>query len=114
MEKEKQIKEMTNLIKSTRARCSGECDMDISCNECDARQLFNAGYGNVKQAVKEFAEKLKGLCDKKRKLFEKLYDKCAPRQAQLANSFIERRNEWIEMKQKIDNFITELYGADEL
>lgn len=78
-----------------------------------AESLVNAGIGDKEQAVKEFAEKLKGLCDEKRKLFDKLYDNCAAGQAQLACSFIERRNEWIEMKQKIDNLITELYGADD-
>lgn len=36
--------------------CGNECECD---NKVIAEKLISAGYGNVKQAVKEFAEKVK-------------------------------------------------------
>lgn len=49
MDKEKEIKKIAGLI-----------DDDIS-PELKADRLLDAGYGNVRQAVKEFAEKLKEM-----------------------------------------------------
>lgn len=57
-------------------------------NSSIAKVLINKGYGNVKQAVKEFAEKLK----------EKM-------ELNGYRSLLHNRI--------IDNLITELYGADE-
>lgn len=65
MDKEKEVEEFSNaLAKSNRAvyvrgdifRC-GRCRLPTY--EERAERLIKEGYGNVKQAVKEFAEKLK-------------------------------------------------------
>lgn len=58
MNSEKEIEKMG------KAMCeefrSDHCGNDCECaNEFIAEKLINAGYGNIKQAVKEFAEKLK-------------------------------------------------------
>ena len=52
MEKEKQIEE----IKQTMVR---SCNVNRLYFEQMAEDLYNAGYGDTKQAVKEFAERLK-------------------------------------------------------
>lgn len=69
-----------------------------------AIKLVNAGYGNVKQAVKEFAERLKkeiieggGTC----------LDEYDIGKQDGYNSACEHH------RQAIDDLITELYGADE-
>lgn len=59
MDKEKEIEEMA------KAMCKGcsmiECKPDEHCYVYPpAERAVNAGYGNIKQAVKEFAEK---FCD---------------------------------------------------
>lgn len=51
MEKEKQIEEMIKTM-------TGFC-IPTSDDEIRAKLLYAAGYGNVKEAVKEFAKKLK-------------------------------------------------------
>lgn len=57
MDKEKEIEEMSTTI------ISNADENLISCSLFTAQKisewLVNAGYGNVNQAVKEFAEKLK-------------------------------------------------------
>lgn len=53
MEKEKQIKEMAKTM-------TGFC-IPTSDDEIRAKLLYAAGYGNVKEAVKEFAERVKGI-----------------------------------------------------
>lgn len=57
MEKEEQIKE----IKQTMVR---SCNVNRLYFEQMAEDLYNAGYGDTKQAVKEFAEKLKEKVEK--------------------------------------------------
>lgn len=102
MDKQKEIERIAKLL---------PLYTPINCNNSKVAEAFvNAGYGDVKQAVREFAERLKELCNEKRKLFEALYDNCAPLQAELAREFIEKRNEWIEMKQKIDELVKEVCG----
>lgn len=59
MEKEKQIEEMIKITDSHNCP-KGQCfKFGYSCNRCKIETLVNAGYGNVKQAVKEFAERVK-------------------------------------------------------
>ena len=72
---------------------------DLGYGECGifdsmAKDLINAGYGNVKQAVKEFGEKLK-------KQFLKHYP----------TMFTDAIYQCTDSE--LENFITELYGADE-
>ncbi|MDE6965505.1 MAG: hypothetical protein K2O94_00850 [Clostridiales bacterium] len=88
MNKKKEIEEMG------KAMCekfrSDHCGNDCECaNEFIAEKLINAGYGNVKQAVKEFGEKLK----------KEFTNYCELPIKQSCNI--------------VDNLITELYGADE-
>lgn len=95
MNKEEKIEEMAMTIS---AKKSNLCE--VVCGKCKplykegcydynlAKYLVNAGYGNVKQAVKEFAEKLKA-------------------------SFYNLEYSAIAIDNKIDDLITELYGADE-
>lgn len=59
MEKEKQIEEMIKITDSHNCP-KGQCfKFGYSCNRCKIETLVNAGYGNVKEAVKEFAERIK-------------------------------------------------------
>ena len=59
MEKEKQIEEMIKITDSHNCP-KGQCfTFGYSCNRCKIETLVNAGYGNVKEAVKEFAERVK-------------------------------------------------------
>lgn len=73
---------------------SDHCGNDCECaNEFIAEKLINAGYGNVKQAVKEFAEKLKS--NSKR----------------FGN--IDSDNYYVWFESELDKLFNELYGADE-
>lgn len=99
MNKEEKIEEMAMTIS---AKKSNLCE--VVCGKCKplykegcydynlAKYLVNAGYGNVKQAVKEFAEKLKAELWK------------------LDGSWQYIDGE--ELCETVDNLITELYGAD--
>ena len=71
MNKEKQIEEMAKLIDGSECPSEKCPKMDKeqvkafgACNIHRAQILYNAGYGNVKEAVKEFAEKLKEKVEK--------------------------------------------------
>lgn len=106
MDKEKEIERIATIIACS--ICGG--DRNSSCEDiCDvlkkarkkATILVNAGYGNVKQAVKEFASELKervcgGVYED-----EDLYVK---------NKWYTQKEFVIEI---IDNLITELYGASD-
>ena len=66
MNKEKQIEEMAKFIDGSECPSEKCPKMDKeqvkafgACNIHRAQILYNAGYGNVKQAVKEFAERVK-------------------------------------------------------
>lgn len=72
--------------------------------------LKKQGYGDTKQAVREFGEKLKKLCDEKCKLLEELYDKATPKQMKLACNFLDRRFEWGTMKSAINKLLAEGTG----
>lgn len=52
MEKEKQIEEMIKAM---------SVYIPTPDDEIRAKLLYAAGYGNVKEAVKEFAERVKGI-----------------------------------------------------
>ena len=57
MEKEKQIEEMIKITDSHNCP-KGQCfKFGYSCNRCKIETLVNAGYGNVKEAVKEALQK---------------------------------------------------------
>lgn len=62
MDKEKEIEEIAKVICPNIWTCEvctikhGRCT-----NKLLSERIINAGYGNIKQAVKEFAEKLKSL-----------------------------------------------------
>lgn len=63
MDKEKEIEEMVKVLEKANEPIEyddNECCMFAYPTQKDiAEELYNAGYGNVKQAVKEFAEELK-------------------------------------------------------
>lgn len=70
-EKQKQIEEMANWLEKARTdtlhSCIADCEIcgnkykNNDMNRCltmnEAECLYNAGYGDTKQAVREFAEK---------------------------------------------------------
>lgn len=82
MNKEKEIEEMAKEL-----NCATN-ESFVSCRKIARILVEKRGYGNIKQAVKEFAEKLKEQME---------LNGC---RSQLHNRII-------------DNLITELYGADE-
>lgn len=66
MTEQEQIEEMAKLIDGSECPSEKCPKMDKeqvkafgACNIHRAQILYNAGYGNVKQAVKEFAERVK-------------------------------------------------------
>lgn len=67
MEKEKQIEEMIKTM-------TGFC-IPTSDDEIRAKLLYAAGYGNVKEAVKEFAERVKGIFSGNAEERQKGYEK---------------------------------------
>lgn len=91
MNKKKEIEEMTEAV-----MCAMEYreKTDTPNFELIAQNLINTGYGNVKQAVKEFAEK-----------FKKEFLKNFP------TLFTDAIYQCTDSE--LDNLITELYGADE-
>lgn len=118
MNKEKEIEEMG------KAMCekfrSDHCGNDCECaNEFIAEKLINAGYGNVKQAVEEFAEKVKPIIGELVELMFNDYEShCKITNCEKDDGISCGCNICIEeneklWKSKIDNLITELYGVDE-
>ena len=94
MNNEKEIEKMAEQIEQSLLLANSYVgSMNKGKGHWIASYLFKAGYGNVKQAVKEFAEKLKECA-------------CA-----VINSTFDLRLV-VDVK-TIDNLITELYGADE-
>lgn len=95
MVKEKEIEQMAEVIRSNNERMFHCCDGYLNTPHDDATYLYEAGYGNVQQAVKEFAEKLK-------------------RKAQIY--FVDTDSDYeceaVDIND-IDNLITQLYGVDE-
>lgn len=91
MNKKKEIEEMTEAV-----MCAMEYreKTDTPNFELIAQNLINTGYGNVKQAVKEFAEKAIRL------IHEHLDNETDYTPSMVCRSIF-------------DNLITELYGADE-
>ncbi|MCM1437756.1 MAG: hypothetical protein NC131_00900 [Roseburia sp.] len=84
MDKKKDIKAMTKICEEHRE----DWGVDGFCGE-QAKALSEAGYGNVKQAVKEFGDELKEIFDTKHT-------------AVMANVVHNR----------VDNLFKELYGED--
>lgn len=66
MEKEKKIEELAEAIYKSGVAIEGT-DIAFGLYDTDthfhrmAAKLYDAGYGNVKEAVKEFAERVKGI-----------------------------------------------------
>lgn len=100
MDKEKEIKEMTKVL----VRKVNASEVVEGIYEGTARNLVNAGYGNVKQAVKEFAEKI-----------EKLLCEHENRYSHLCKSKKECHDETCRYQAilRLHKEITELYGAEE-
>lgn len=97
MDKEKEIEEFAKKFcayRSEKRNCKTCCTYlyGYCVENCPylkiSEELINSGYGNVKQAVKGFAEKLKA-------------------------SFYNMEYSAIAIDNKIDNLVTELYGADD-
>lgn len=119
MNKEKEIEEMANLIAIACPDLIDENCGGTSCVSCLTKKLYNAGYGNVTQAVQEFAEKVKPLIDE---LVELLFNDnestCLVEDCEKSDDIPcgcsicieENKQVW---KKKLDNLITELYGEDE-
>lgn len=105
-------KEKEEKIDKLAIQICRDCDSDWCRNRqsyCDdakkrAERLINAGYGNVKQAVKEFAEKI-----------EKLFTEHEKRYSHLCKSKKEFHDETCRYQAilRLHKEITELYGADE-
>ncbi len=92
MDKKKEFDEMTRIVKDN--------EYDVEDNDAGyiVQALQNAGYGNKKQAVREFAEKIKDWLHG-----ADLY-------------FYNGQEEFIldgeGIDDKIDEFVKELYGED--
>lgn len=93
MNNEKEIEEMAELMRAENERMYSYHDGYICTPHDHAVLLYNSGYGNVQQAVRDFAEKLK----------ESKNTICIG-----GRIFIE-----VVAVKAIDTLITELYGADE-
>lgn len=130
MNNEKEIEEMgVAIFKSYGSLLCQPCGSFDSCEKngkpdcglCDglAKDLINANYGNVKQAVEEFAEKVKPIIGELVELMFNDYEShCKVTNCEKDDdipcgcSICIEENEQL-WKSKIDNLITELYGADE-
>lgn len=87
MKREKEIEELKLIIAENMATYSkAKMPYDEALRMC-ALGILASGYGNIKQAVKKFAEKLKA-------------------------SFYNMEYSAIAIDNKIDNLITELYGEE--
>lgn len=106
MNKEKEIEEMSSIIRPF---------VTVLCEEDTvAEALIDAGYGNVKQAVKEFAEKLIDFCDKKIKFLKRTADLAQNKgMISLFCDFLQRCDEYKAMKIEIKNIINEHDGSNE-
>lgn len=78
MDKERQIEEMAKKIcKSSSAGCNfptcTKCGIKETCKAClYATRAINAGYGDTKAGVREFAEKVEYLLDSNAKKYSHL------------------------------------------
>lgn len=103
MDKEKEIEGMA------KAMCKGcsmiECKPDEHCYVYSpAERAVNAGYGNVKQAVKEFAEKFK---QKVKRVSDNGFTGKTEKQLYQRRGMEEGLQMAIEI---VDDLILELYG----
>lgn len=98
MDKEKEIEEMARVMCDPLEPCM----KDKPCTDCKtygrncytiykAKRLATAGYGNIEQAVREFAEELKEIFD-------------AKHTAVMANV----------VRSRVDELIKKRYGMEEL
>lgn len=112
MNKEKEIEDMANALLQYDKTLFWSGRFEV------ATALYNAGYGNVKQAVKEFAEKkVKPLIDELVEIWF-MDSQCQVSNCHKSDNVQCGSGVCIEENQKIwenkiDNLITELYGADE-
>lgn len=117
MDKEKEIKELKNILLENKHHFREE-DLNKRYTK-EAIILISLGYGNVAQAVKEFAEnKVKPLIDE---LVELLFNDnestCRVEDCEKSDDIPcgcsicieENKQVW---KKKLDNLITKLYGAE--
>lgn len=99
MNNENEIERIAKKIcKSSLVGCNfptcSKCGIKDTCKaRIYATRAVNAGYGDKKQAVKEFAEKLKSGTHR--------------------FGVVDGNNYYVWYDSDIDNLITELYGADE-
>lgn len=105
MNKEKEIEKIGKVMcKEFR---SEHCGNDCECaNEFIAETLIDAGYGNVKQAVKEFGERIKDF------IFQNTSIGCV---TVCGEEYPVNKLSCTPeaLYDKIDDFMTELYGGDE-
>lgn len=121
MDKKKEIEEMAKVM--YRHYCKddkcGECKQPNCLEYRRAVRLYNAGYGNVKQAVKEFAENaVKPIIDE---LVELLFDHedgtcmvgtCHKISDIPCGSSICIEENKLHWKNKIDDIVKGLYGEE--
>lgn len=62
MDKEREIKELAAFFRKPPSICGTE-QCSKNCYNCIAESIINIGYGDTKQAVREFAEKVKSIID---------------------------------------------------
>lgn len=100
MDKQKEIEEMRQVMAeySCGKKCTPSCEKRGYCHiERFIENLIDNGYGNVKQAVKEFAEKLKERVKFKEVITTK-------------REFNVYRE--VVSKEQIDELIKKLYGEE--
>lgn len=121
-EKQKQIEKMANWLKSAITDTLHDCLTD--CEYCDnkyknfgmadclamseAEYLYNAGIGDTKQAVRDFAEKVSGFCDEHIKCWEQVIDIAQSKgDTTMYLNVIARRDVYFHMKNKIEELVKE-------
>lgn len=101
--KEKEIEEMAQAIQDCLYQWDSDAqDLTVSLAEI----LCEKGYGNVKQAVKEFAERIKNFINSNTAIG------CCQRDNE-EDFFAEFSCTPYSMLEFIDNLMTELYGGKE-
>lgn len=104
MDKEKEIEELEKVVKQALEPVEyGIGEVHYPTDKEIAESLYVKGYGNVKQAIKEFAEELK-----KKAKYKEL--KTQPNDNWNYGFNVIRK---AVSEDDIDNLITELYGVNE-
>lgn len=120
MNNENEIERMAkNICKSSLAGCNfptcSKCGIKDTCKaRIYATRAVNAGYGNVKQAVKEFEEKLKEKFSKRISDLKNSEEECQEvGDWETAARCKVTYNEIENVLNGFNQLITELYGAEE-